>query len=93
MWNKASVAAAVLIHGLRSLDDLRPRKCTKKGADIRTWLFSLTLQPSHGELFVNWAYLKDDGAAVNHMNKLAVYWLDVGSDLARMKKHADNVID
>ncbi len=56
MWNKASVAAAVLIHGLRSLDDLRPCKCTKKGADIRTWLFSLTLQPSHRELFVDWAY-------------------------------------
>lgn len=93
MRNKASIAAAVLIHGLRSLDDLRPCKCTKKGADIRTWLFSLNLQPIQGELFVDWAYLKDDGAAVYHMNKLAAYWLDVGSDLARMKKHADNVMD
>lgn len=91
--NQASRSAGALIHGLRCLDDLTPRKNIKKGIDTRTWLFTLAVDTHYARLFVNWAYIEDDGTPVYHMHKLAGYELDEGSRLAELKRHIGNVMD
>ena len=91
--NQASRTGAAIVNGLRGLDDQTPHKAIKRGVDTRTWCFSMTLDTSTARLFVNWAFLKNDGTPIYHMHSLASYRFDHGGDLAEMKRHIDNVMD
>ena len=91
--NQACRTASALVHGLRGLDAKTPSGSIKKGVDSRTWCFSLALNTSVARLFVNWAFVEDNGTVIYHMHKIATYTLDDGVDLAEMKKNIGNIMD
>ena len=91
--NQASRSAGALISGLRNLDNLTPGGNIKKGADSRTWVFSMAISMQTAQLYVNWANVEHDGSVVYHMHFLTEYSLKVGSRLGEFKKHVDNILD
>lgn len=64
-----------------------------KGADKRSFVFSLAITTTLAQMFVNWAAVDRAGQVTYHMHRLAGYELEDGLAISRLKHDVDNVLD
>ncbi|KAL9627959.1 MAG: hypothetical protein Q9164_007438 [Protoblastenia rupestris] len=89
--NQARRGGAILVHSLRLLLS-KVGVSDVKGADERTYAFSLTMTPDHIQLWVHWAEVLE-GETLFHMNYLKGIDILDQEQLPDMRKYIDNILE
>lgn len=84
---------AALNSTVRGLDAKTGSLPIKDGADNRSFVFSLVLDPDYARLNVHWAEIKRGKPVAYHMHRVKYYIVAQSEDWPRIRHDVDNVLD
>ena len=84
---------AAMVTAVRELNKIAKPETKDAGADMNSFVFTLTMVPAHAHLYVHWAEIESGKPTVYHMHFLHAYSLQMESTYPLLRRDLNNILD